>query len=118
MSRARRVVAVITLVAAGYLIALPFALSLFSRTQDAEKSSDHFRPLMSDQGVAQFGANLELVNAANQELYHVLLPELQQALGLDDAQFNGLVEENYPHVAIFLKRLPVTVKYLNPATEA
>src|ERR1700694_3560087 len=99
MSRSRRLVFAITLVVATYLIVSPFALSLFSRTRDAQKLSDYYRPLMSDHGINQFRVGVEIVNAAGDELYHKFLPEVQAALGLSEAEFNGFVAQNFPHVA-------------------
>jgi hypothetical protein len=118
MGRSRRVVGVLTLVVATYLIVIPFALGLFSRTRDAQHLADRYRSVMSDQGVHQFRSNLALVNAGGKELFTQFLPELQTQLGLSDAEFKAFVASNYPHVAAFLTRVPVTVKYLNPATQA
>ncbi len=118
MSRSRRVMGTITLIVAAYLIVIPFGLSLFSRTRDAQYLADRYRPVMSAQGLGPFRANLALVNAGGAELFNKFLPELQAKLKLSDADFNAFVATNYPHVAAFLGRVPVTVKYLNPATKA
>jgi len=118
MGRNRRIVGVLTLVVATYLIVIPFALGLFSRTRDAQHLADRYRPVMNDQGVHQFRSNLALVNAGGKELFTKFLPELQTQLGLSDAEFKDFVASSYPHVAAFLTRVPVTVKYLNPATQA
>jgi len=117
MSQARRIVSWITLVAAAYLIVVPFALSLFSRTADAEKLSDYYRPVMSERGLDNFRHNLAIVNTGGTELYGKFLPTLQQQLGLEEAQFDAFVADGFPHVANFLKRAPEVVKYLNPATK-
>src|SRR5947208_3452899 len=118
MSRSRRVIGTITLIVAAYLIVIPFALSLFSRSRDAQHLADRYRSVMSEQGVNNFRANLRLVNAGGTELFTRFLPDLRAELGLNEAGFNAFVAANSPHVAAFLTRVPVTVKYLNPATEA
>ena len=118
MPRSRRVLSAITFVVAAYLIALPFALSLFSRTSDAEKLDNFYRPLMSEQGINHFRSNLGIVNDGGTELYAVTLPKLQHDLAMTEAQFDDYVAQTFPHVAAFLKRTPDMVKYLNPATEA
>jgi hypothetical protein len=117
MSRNRRVLGVITLTVAVYLIVIPFALSLFSRTRDAQHLADRYRPVMSAEGLDHFRANLQLVNAGGKDLFNKFLPTLQSQLGLDQAEFNTFVAANYPHVAAFLTRVPQTVAYLNPATQ-
>ena len=118
MARAHRVSSTVTLIAALYVIALPFALSLFTRTSDAEKLNDYYRPLMSEAGINRFRTNLGIVNDGGTELYDVTLPRLQRDLGMNETQFNDYVAQNFPHVAIFLRYGPELVKYLNPATEA
>jgi hypothetical protein len=94
MGRSRRVIGTITMVVAVYLIAIPFALSLFSRTRDAQHLADRYRPVMSAQGVAQFRANLALVNAGGKQLFDTFLPELQAQLELSDSAFNAFVATN------------------------
>src|SRR5581483_10787779 len=117
MTRTRKIVSAVTLIAAVYIIVTPFALSLFSRTRDAQHLKDYYRPAMSTRGVDGFRANLKLVNAGGAELYNAFLPQIQHDLGLDQAQFNAFVAQNYPEVAAFLARAPMVVKYLNPATQ-
>jgi hypothetical protein len=117
VSRNRRLVGAITLAVAAYFIVIPFALSLFSRTRDAQHLSDRYRNIMSEQGLTGFRANLEIVNAGGKELFGSFLPQLQTQLGLNDAEFQRFVATNYPEVAAFLQRVPVTVKYLNPAVQ-
>jgi hypothetical protein len=116
--RARRIVGTIALAVGLYLIVLPFALSLFSRGRDAQHLADRYRGVMSAQGIRTFRTNLRVVNAAGKDLFGSFLPELQQTLGLDDAQFRATVATGYPEVAAFLHRIPQTVKYLNPASKA
>ena len=106
------------MIVAVYVIVLPVALSLFTRTSDAEKLNDYYRPLMSEQGISHFRANLGIVNDGGTELYAVTLPKLQHDLGMSETQFNDYVAQNFPHVAVFLEYAPELVKYLNPATEA
>jgi hypothetical protein len=118
MSRARRIVFVITLAVGIYLAVVPFALSLFSRTADAEKLSDYYRPLMSEQGLAIQRTNLALVNKAGVEFFTVTLPELREQLQMDQTQFDAYVAESFPHVAAFVQRAPMVVQYLNPALRA
>jgi hypothetical protein len=118
MTRSRSALSAITVIVAVYVVALPFALSLFSRTRDAEKLDNFYRPLMSEQGIDHFRSNLAIVNDGGTELYAVTLPKLQHDLGMNETQFNDYVAQNFPHVAAFLKRAPDLVKYLNPATEA
>jgi hypothetical protein len=118
MRLSRRSLSVVTLSVAAYVVALPFALSLFSRTSDAEKLNDFYRPLMSEQGIDHFRANLGIVNDGGSEMYALTLPRLQRDLGMNEAQLNDYVTQNFPHVAAFLQRSPEMVNYLNPATEA
>jgi hypothetical protein len=101
-----------------YFLALPFALSLFSRTTDAEKLNDFYRPLMSEQGIKQFDTNLQLVDNGGAELTGVVLPRLARDLNMTDAQLSAYLAQNDPHVAAFLAGAPELLKLLNPATQA
>ena len=58
----------LTLLVGAFFIVLPFAMSLFTRTSDAQKLNDYYRPLMSDQGIRHFGTNLQIVDGAAAEL--------------------------------------------------
>lgn len=116
MSRTRRLVFATTLVAAIYLVITPFALSLFSRTKDAEQLSDYYRPLFSAHGVAQFRLGLKIVGAGGDQLYGKFLPQLQHDLGMSKPEFTAFVAQNFPHVATFLTRAPKVVAYLKPAS--
>lgn len=118
MSSTRRVVSWITLVVAVYVIATPFALSLFSRTRDAQTLSEFYRPYMTDEGIAQLRSDLAVVNDAGAEVYDTLLPELRRRLGLTKAELDGLIRDGYPSVAALLDRAPTVLEYLNPGLEA
>lgn len=118
MARTRRVASIAILAAGMYVLVLPFALSLFSRTSDADKLDNYYRPLMSAQGIDHFRSNLHTVDSGGQELFGVVLPQLKQTLAMNDSQFDTFVAQNDPHVSAFLQRAPDLLKYLNPATEA
>jgi hypothetical protein len=118
MTSARRIASVLTLFAGAYILVLPFALSLFSRTRDAEKLNAFYRPLMSQEGINHFGSNLKIVDDGGAELYSVVIPKLEHDLTMNDTQFNAFVAQNYPHVSTFIKGAPELLKLLNPATKA
>ncbi|HEY5172783.1 MAG TPA: hypothetical protein VIK54_13730 [Acidimicrobiia bacterium] len=118
MSMARRTASILTLLAGAYLIVLPFAMSLFTRTSDAQKLNDYYRSLMSDQGINQFGTNLQIVDDAAGELPAVVLPKLAHDLGMSQTQLQAYIAQNYPHVAAFITGTPKLLPLLNPATKA
>jgi hypothetical protein len=108
----------LTLLVGAYFVVLPFALSLFTRTSDAQKLNNYYRPLMSDQGIKQFGTNLKIVDDAAAELPAVVLPNLAHDLGMSQTQLQAYIAENYPHVAAFIAGTPKLLPLLNPATKA
>ena len=101
-----------------YITSLPFAMSLFSRTQDAELISDQLESLTNDAGLDQFEANLETLTAGGEELHTVVMPRLEQDLRVSDAEFKALIAENYPHVALFLEHAPDVLAAVEPASRA
>lgn len=118
VSSPRRVASALVLLVGVYFIVLPFALSLFSRTRDAEDLNAYYRPLMSDQGIQQFGTNLRIVDEGGDELFSVVIPQLERTLDMSDAQFRAYVAQNYPHIATFVAGAPQLLELLNPATQA
>ena len=118
MSRARRTASIITLLVGAYFVVLPFAFSLFTRTSDAQKLNNYYRPLMSTRGIEQFGTNLRIVDDAAGELPAVVLPKLAHDLGMSETQLQTYIAQNYPHVAAFITGTPKLLPLLNPATKA
>ena len=113
---ARHRVAAITLIVLGvYLVALPFALSLFSRARDAEALSDRYRDFATEAGLAEFSANTEQVVDGGEQLLDEGLPGLADDLGMSDAEFAAYVDANYPAVAVYRRRAPEVFGYLTPA---
>src|SRR3954469_12601818 len=88
MGRTRHAASVVILLVGTYVLVLPFALSLFSRTRDADTLDHYYRPLMSAQGIDHFRSNLHIVDAGGAELNAVVLPQLKQTLGMNDSQFD------------------------------
>jgi hypothetical protein len=109
---------ILTVLVGVYFLVLPFALSLFTRTSDAQELNDYYRSLMSDQGIRQFGTNLQIVDDAAGELPAVVLPELAHDLGMSPTQLDAYVAQNYPHVSAFITGTPKLLPLLNPATKA
>src|SRR5450755_2927209 len=118
VSTARRMASILTVLVGVYFLVLPFALSLFTRTSDAQELNDYYRSLMSDQGIRQFGTNLQIVDDAAGELPAVVLPELAHDLGMSPTQLDAYVAQNYPHVSAFITGTPKLLPLLNPATKA
>ena len=114
-SRGHRVAAITLIVLGVYLVALPFALSLFSRTRDAEALSDRYRGFATEAGLAQFSANTEQVVDGGEQLLDEGLPGLADDLGMSDAEFAAYVDANYPAVAVYRHRAPEVFGYLTPA---
>ena len=112
----RHRVAAITLIVLGvYLVAMPFALSLFSRTRDAEALSDRYRDFATEAGLAEFSANTEQVVDGGEQLLDEGLPGFAEDLGMSDAEFAAYVDANYPAVAVYRHRAPEVFGYLTPA---
>jgi hypothetical protein len=118
MARWRKGTAIVTIGVGLYLASLPFALSLFSRTRDAELIRDQLQTLTSDAGLDQFQANLDTLTGGGSELFATVIPRLEQDLHLTDAEFKSFVAQNYPHVALFLEHAPDVLAAVEPASRA
>ena len=118
MARWRKGTAIVTIGVGLYIATLPFALSLFSRTRDAELISDRLQTLTNGAGLDQFEANLETLTGGGSELFATVIPRLEHDLHLTDAEFKSLVAQNYPHIALFLEHAPDVLAAVEPASRA
>src|SRR4051794_27324785 len=111
MRRATAIVAVLTgLLLLGFLV----SEHLFTRSRDAEKIADAYRPLMSERGLADLRQGFDSVKAGGAQLHDDALPRLQRRLGLNDRQFDAYVAEHMPGVAAFDRQAPGVVALVDP----
>jgi hypothetical protein len=110
----RRIAAVLAVVVGIGLIGFTFAEHVFSRSDDAQTIADHYRSLMSADGLHDLTSGFEAVQAAGGELGTKALPRLQQALGMNDAQFAAYVKREMPNIAAFDEQAPGIVKLVGP----
>jgi hypothetical protein len=110
----RRVVAVVALLVGVLLVGFTFSEHLFSRSRDAQNIADHYRPLMSTQGLADLRNGFEAVKAAGAELGTAALPRLQTDLGMDDQHFDAYVAQNMPGIKAFADQAPGVVALVDP----
>ena len=100
----RRVVAVALVAVGAYLLVLPFALSLFTRTAHAEKLADRYRAFATDEGLAQFAEHTDIVVRGGRQLLDEVLPTVD--------------DDGFPNVAVYRERAPEVFAYLEPAVAA
>ncbi|MGZ4700122.1 MAG: hypothetical protein ACXV98_02830 [Ilumatobacteraceae bacterium] len=91
-----------------------FSEHVFSRSRDAQKIADHYRPLMSARGLADLRSGFESVKAAGAELGTSALPSLQRQLGLDKPQFDAYLAEQMPGIKAFSDQAPGVVALVDP----
>jgi hypothetical protein len=96
------------------LIAFTFGEHLVSRSRDAQKIADHYRPLMSERGLADLGNGFNAVKAAGAELDSRAEPQLQRALGMNDAEFDTYVTRTMPGIHAFDEQSPGVVALVEP----
>src|SRR4051794_39363123 len=109
-----RVGATVSLVVGLVLIGFTFSEHLFSRSSDAEKIADHYRPLMSAAGVTDVHNGFESVKAAGAELGTGALPRLQHQLGMNPQQFDAYLHQTMPGIADFKDQAPAVVTLVEP----
>ena len=110
----RRIAAVLAVVVGVGLIGFTFAEHVFTRSEDAQTIADHYRSLMSADGLHDLSRGFAAVQAAGGELGTKALPRLQASLGMDDAQFAAYVKREMPNVAQFQAQAPGIVKLVGP----
>jgi len=110
----RRIVAGTAVLAGLTLVVFTFGWQLFGRSADAEEISDRYRTLMSPQGLHDLRTGFEMVKAGGTELSTATLPELQQTLGMDDAQFATYVDAQMKGTKAFADAAPTVVGIVDP----
>ncbi len=113
----RRIVAGIAIAVGLGVIAMTFGLSLFSRTEDAERLTRRFRPLMSTQGLAGLRTGYDSLNAGAGELIGKTMPDLQRQLHMTDAEFAAYVQARFPNLATLAKVGPGTLEFVKPVVD-
>jgi hypothetical protein len=110
----RRVAAVVAVLTGLLLLGFLVSEHLFTRSRDAEKIADAYRPLMSRPGLTGLRNGFESVKAAGTQLHDDALPTLQRQLGLDDSRFHAYVARNLPGIAAFDEQAPGVVALVDP----
>ena len=110
----RRIAAVLAIVVGVGLVGFTIVEHVFSRSEDAQTISDHYRGLMSADGLRDLSGGFAAVQAAGGELDTLALPRLQQSLGMGDAQFAAYVSQEMPNIAQFNAQAPGIVKLVGP----
>jgi hypothetical protein len=109
-----RVAAVVAVLAGLLLLGFLATEHLFSRSRDAEKIADTYRPLMSQEGLADLRSGFDAVKVAGAQLHDDALPQLQRRLGLDDRQFDAYIAQHMPGIAAFDQQAPGVVALVDP----
>ncbi len=97
----RRVVAGLSIVAGVMLLSFTFAEHVYSRSRDAATIADHYRPLMSVEGLADLRNGFESLKAAGAELAGKAQPQLQRDLAMNDQQFADYLAREMPNIKLF-----------------
>jgi hypothetical protein len=110
----RRVAAALAVIVGIALIGFTIAEHLVSRSQDARKIADYYRPLMSAEGLADLSRGFDAVKTAGAQLDTEAEPRLAAALGLSDAQWKTYVTREMPGIASFDTQAPGVVALVGP----
>src|SRR5437588_9725397 len=104
-----RVVAVVAALMGLTLIGFALFEHLPARAGDAQKVADHYRPLMSTQGLTDLRTGFSSLKAAGAELDASALPRLRQRMGMTQAQFDAYVSTSMPGIKAFNDQAPGVV---------
>jgi len=80
--------------------------SLFQVGPAFEEMIDDFRPVLTDASLSVAREDIAGLEAAGEEFQTVVAPGMADALGVSPEEFAGLVESQYPAVALGMAALP------------
>lgn len=87
-------------------VVVAFARNLFAVGTDFEEMIDDFRPIITDESIASYRADLNGLTAVAVEFETSLAPALAGQLGFTPEEFSGFVATQFPDVATGLATLP------------
>lgn len=91
------------------VLAAVFVPRLFDRAPALEDLTDDLRPAMSDAGIEQLRADLEVLGEASEELDAKVVPAVAAALETSPAETAEFLGTQFPAVALGIETLPATV---------
>lgn len=97
--------AAVVAVGAALLVAL-FVPRLFSRAPALEDLTDDLRPLMTEQSISALEADLDGIDAANEEFGAKVVPTVAAALGQTPEELSAFIGDQFPDVAAGVAALP------------
>jgi hypothetical protein len=109
-----RAVAALALAFGLWLLTFPVTLSLFARTDAAEKVTNEFRPVLSRAGVTQLDRNYATIRGLGTQFIGGLRPALARELGMSPAAFDRYVARHFPATARGVRELPGAVALVDP----
>lgn len=113
-SAVRRAAAIPTIAFGIWLLVFPFAFSIFDRTQSAERVTDRFRPVLSEQGVTALKGNYGTIRGLGVQFIGETRPDLAKKLGMTQPQFDAYLAKNFPASARGVRELPAAVGLVDP----
>jgi hypothetical protein len=106
VSTPRKVSAGIVIVVGIAFLVITMMNSLFQVGPAFEEMIDDFRPVLTDASLSVAREDIAGLAAAGEEFQTVVAPGMASALGVSPEEFSGLVESQYPAVALGMAALP------------
>lgn len=106
VSTPRKVSAGVVIVVGIAFLVITMMNNLFQVGPAFEEMIDDFRPVLTDESLAVARADIAGLEAAGVEFQTVVGPAMAEALGITPEEFAGLVETQYPAVALGMASLP------------
>ena len=102
----RKIAAGLVVAVGVVFIVVTFVNNLFAVGPAFEELIDDFRPVLTDESLAQARSDIAGLEAAGQEFQDAVAPGMAQALGVTPEEFGAMVQSNYPAVAQGMAALP------------
>jgi hypothetical protein len=104
-----RLGSILAIVLGALVIASSLALSFLPKSADADEMNENLKPVYTAELVAGAEQSLQVVGAMGDEMQTKMLGAVGQQLGMDEAQLNAFLGENFPATAGALQELPAAL---------
>ena len=108
-----RLSAILAVAVGALVVVAAFGLSLTSKSSDADALNDALKPVYTEEMVGGAAQAVGAIGAMGQEMQTAMLPGLGVMLGMNEAEVQGFMGQQFPSLAAALGAMPEAIERFN-----